>query len=146
IFPDINIPVVSVVWSYTGMSAEEMAARVVSVSERGLTTTLNDIEHIESQSFNGMGIIKVFFHPNVKIDMAIAQITAICQATVRGLPPGITPPLIISYNASSVPIIQFSLSSKTLSESEVNDLGLNFLRVGLATVQGASIANPYGGK
>src|SRR5580692_6628628 len=146
IFPDINIPVVSVVWSYTVMSAQEMASRVVSVSERGLTTTVNYIEHIESQSLNGMGVIKVFFHPNVKIDMAVAQITAICQATVRALPPGITPPLIITYNASSVPILQLSLSSKTLSESEVNDLGLNFLRVGLSTVQGASMPNPYGGK
>jgi CzcA family heavy metal efflux pump len=146
IFPDISIPVVSVVWQYTGMSAQEMALRIVTVSERGLTTTVNDIEHIESQSLNGMGVIKVFFHPNVKIDMAIAQITAICQASVRSLPPGITPPLIITYNASSVPILQLSLSSKTLSESEVNDLGINFLRVGLATVQGASIPNAYGGK
>ena len=93
-----------------------------------------------------MGVIKVFFHPNVKIDMAIAQITAICQAIMRSLPPGITPPLIITYNASSVPILQLSLSSKTLSESQVNDLGVNFLRVGLATVQGAAMPNPYGGK
>jgi CzcA family heavy metal efflux pump len=146
IFPDISIPVASVVWSYAGMSAQEMASRIVTPSERGLTTTVNDIEHIESQSLNGMGVIKVFFHPNVKIDMAIAQITAICQASVRSLPPGITPPLIITYNASSVPILQLSLSSKTLSESEVNDLGANFLRVGLATVQGAAMPNPYGGK
>ncbi|HEY3855541.1 MAG TPA: efflux RND transporter permease subunit [Verrucomicrobiae bacterium] len=146
IFPDINIPVVSVVWQYAGMSAQEMASRIVLNSERGLTTTVNDIEHIESQSLNGMGVIKVFFHPNVKIDMAIAQITAICQATVRGLPPGITPPLIITYNASSVPILQLSLSSKTLSEAQVNDLGVNFLRVGLATVQGAAMPYPYGGK
>ncbi len=146
IFPDISIPVVSVVWQYAGMSAQEMAGRVVTPSERGLTTTVNDIEHIESQSLNGMGVIKVFFHPNVKIDMAIAQITAICQASVRSLPPGITPPLIITYNASSVPILQLSLSSKTLSEAQVNDLGVNFLRVGLATVQGASMPNPYGGK
>jgi multidrug efflux pump subunit AcrB len=123
-----------------------MASRIVINSERGLTTTVNDIEHIESQSLNGMGVIKVFFHPNVKIDMAIAQITAISQSTLRALPPGITPPLIITYNASSVPILQLSLSSKTLSESEVNDLGVNFLRVGLATVQGASMPNPYGGK
>src|ERR1700722_1229188 len=146
IFPDINIPVASVVWSYTGMSAQEIASRIVSPSERGLTTTVNDIEHIESQSLNGMGVIKVFFHPNVKIDMAIAQITAISQSTLKGLPPGITPPLVITYNASSVPILQLSLSSKTLSESVVNDLGVNFLRVGLATVQGAAMPNPYGGK
>jgi len=146
IFPDINIPVVSIVWGYSGLSAAEMASRIVTISERGLTTTVNDIEHIESQSLSGMGVIKVFFHPNVTIDMAIAQITAICQASVRTLPPGITPPLIITYNASSVPILQLSLSSKTLSESQVNDLGMNFLRVGLATVQGASMPNPYGGK
>jgi CzcA family heavy metal efflux pump len=146
IFPNINIPVVSIVWGYTGISAEEMGKRIVTVSERGLTTTVNDIEHIESQSLNGMGVIKVFFHPNVKIEMAIAQITAICQAQVRGLPPGITPPLIITYNASSVPILQLSLSSKTLSEAQVNDLGVNFLRTGLATVQGAAMPYPYGGK
>jgi CzcA family heavy metal efflux pump len=146
IFPDISIPVVSVVWQYTGMSAPEMASRIVINSERGMTTTVNDIEHIESQSLNGMGVIKVFFHPNVKIDMAIAQITAIAQSTLRSLPPGITPPLIITYNASSVPILQLSLSSKTLSEAQVNDLGVNFLRVGLATVQGAAMPNPYGGK
>jgi CzcA family heavy metal efflux pump len=146
IFPDISIPVVSVVWNYAGMSAQEMSSRIVINSERGMTTTVNDIEHIESQSLNGMGVIKVFFHPNVKIDMAIAQITAICQATVRSLPPGITPPLVITYNASSVPILQLSLSSKTLSEAQVNDLGVNFLRVGLATVQGAAMPNPYGGK
>jgi len=146
IFPDINIPVVSIVWGYTGMSADQMASRIVLNSERGLTTTVNDIEHIESQSLNGMGVIKVFFHPNVKIDMAIAQITAVSQATVKQLPPGITPPLIITYNASSVPILQLSLSSKTLSEAQVNDLGVNFLRVGLATVQGAAMPNPYGGK
>jgi CzcA family heavy metal efflux pump len=146
IFPDISIPVASVVWTYSGMSAQEIASRIVTPSERGMTTTVNDIEHIESQSLNGMGVIKVFFHTNVKIDMAIAQITAICQAMTRTLPPGITPPLIITYNASSVPILQLSLSSKSLSEAQVNDLGVNFLRVGLATVQGASMPNPYGGK
>ena len=112
IFPDINIHVVSMLWNYAGMSAEEMASRIVTTSERGMTTTVNDIEHMESQSLNGMGIIKVFFHPNVKIEMAIAQITAISQSTVRGLPPGITPPLVVGYNASSVPILQLSLSSK----------------------------------
>jgi CzcA family heavy metal efflux pump len=146
IFPNINIPVASVVWQYAGMSAQEISTRIVTPSERGMTTTVNDIEHIESQSLNGMGIIKVFFHPNVKIDMAIAQITAICQASVRTLPPGITPPLIITYNASSVPILQLSLSSRTLSEAQVNDLGVNFLRTGLATVQGAAMPYPYGGK
>ncbi len=146
IFPDISIPVASVVWQYAGMSAQEIASRIVTPSERGMTTTVNDIEHMESQSLNGMGVIKLFFHPNVKIDMAIAQITAICQASIKTLPPGITPPLIITYNASSVPILQLSLSSKSLSESQVNDLGMNFLRVGLATVQGAAMPYPYGGK
>jgi multidrug efflux pump subunit AcrB len=146
IFPDINIPVVSIVWHYDGMSASDIASRIVTISERGLTTTVNDIEHIESQSLNGIGVVKVFFHQNVKIDMAVSQITAICQASVRTMPPGITPPLIITYNASSVPILQLSLSSKTLSEARVNDLTMNFLRVGLATVQGASMPSPYGGK
>ena len=146
IFPNINIPVVSVVWNYQGLSADEMSKRIVVNSERAMTTTVNDIEHIESQSLNGMGVIKVFFHPNVKIEAAIAQITAICQAQVRTLPPGTTPPLVISYNASSVPILQLSLGSKTLSESELNDLGVNFLRAGLATVQGAAIPYPFGGK
>src|SRR5580692_11679360 len=146
IFPDISIPVVSVVWSYTGLSAEEMGKRIVTVYERSLTTTVNDIEHIESQSLNGIAVVKVFFHPNVKIEQAIAQITAISQAQLRQLPPGITPPLVFSYNASSVPILQLSLTSKTLSEAQVNDLGVNFLRTGLATVQGASMAYPYGGK
>src|SRR5208337_2506478 len=146
IFPDISIPVVSVVWSYTGLSAEEMGKRIVTVYERSLTTTVNDIEHIESQSLSGIAVVKVFFHPNVKIEAAIAQITAISQAQLRSLPPGITPPLIISYNASSVPILQLSLSSKTLPEAQVFDLGVNFLRVGLATVQGASMAYPYGGR
>jgi CzcA family heavy metal efflux pump len=146
IFPDVNIPVVSVVWNYTGMSPAEMGKRIVTPYERSLTTTVNDIEHIESQSFSGIAVVKVFFHPNVKIEAAIAQITAISQANLRSLPPGITPPLVISYNASSVPILQLSLSSKTLSEAEVNDLGVNFLRTDLATVQGASMAYPYGGK
>jgi len=146
IFPNISIPVVSVVWNYQGLSADEVSKRIVVNSERAMTTTVNDIEHIESQSLNGMGVIKVFFHPNVKIEAAIAQITAICQAQLRSLPPGTTPPLVISYNASSVPILQLSLGSKTLSEAEMNDLGVNFLRAGLATVQGAAIPYPFGGK
>jgi multidrug efflux pump subunit AcrB len=146
IFPNINIPVVSVVWNYAGLSPREMSERIVSNNERGMTTTVNDIEHIESQSIPGVGIVKVFFHPSVRIDAAVAQVTAICQAMLRTLPPGTTPPLIISYNASSVPILQLSLSSKTLSEAELNDLGVNFLRNSLATVQGASIPYPFGGK
>jgi len=146
IFPDINIPVVSVVWFYTGMSAEDMATRIVANSERGITTTVNDIEHMESQSVYGLGVIKVFFRPGTNVQGAIAQITAISQTTVRGLPPGTTPPLIISYSASTTPVIQLGLSSKTLPEQQLFDLGQNFLRTYLATVPGAATPYPYGGK
>jgi len=146
IFPDINIPVVSVVWFYTGMSPQDMADRIVANSERGITTTVNDIEHMESQSVYGLGIIKVFFRPGTNVQGAIAQITAICQTTVRGLPAGTTPPLIISYSASTTPIIQLGLSSKTLPEQQLFDLGQNFLRTFLATVPGAATPYPYGGK
>ncbi len=146
IFPDIDIPVVSVVWFYTGMSPQDMADRIVANSERGITTTVNDIEHMESQSVYGLGVIKVFFRPGTNIQGAIAQITAICQTTVRGLPPGTTPPLIISYSASTTPIIQLGLSSKTLPEQDLFDLGQNFLRTYLATVPGAATPYPYGGK
>ncbi|HEY1676895.1 MAG TPA: efflux RND transporter permease subunit [Candidatus Sulfotelmatobacter sp.] len=146
IFPEINIPVVSVVWFYTGMSPQDMADRIVANSERGITTTVNDIEHMESQSVYGLGVIKVFFRPGTNVQGAIAQITAIAQTTVRGLPPGTTPPLIISYSASTTPIIQLGLSSKTLPEQELFDLGQNFLRTYLATVPGAATPYPYGGK
>src|SRR5579871_3077677 len=146
IFPNINIPVVSVVWFYTGMSPQDMADRIVANSERGITTTVNDIEHMESQSVYGLGIIKVFFRPGTNVQGSIAQITAICQTTVRGLPPGTTPPLIISYSASTTPIIQLGLSSKTLPEQQLFDLGQNFLRNYLATVPGAATPYPYGGK
>ncbi len=146
IFPNIDIPVVSVVWFYTGMSPLDMADRIVANSERGITTTVNDIEHMESQSVNGLGVIKVFFRPGTNVQGAIAQITAIAQTTVRGLPPGTTPPLIISYSASTTPIIQLGLSSKTLPEQQLFDLGQNFLRNFLATVPGAATPFPYGGK
>ncbi|HEV3513335.1 MAG TPA: efflux RND transporter permease subunit [Candidatus Sulfotelmatobacter sp.] len=146
IFPEINIPVVSVVWFYTGMSPQDMAERIVSNSERGITTTVNNIEHMESQSVYGLGIIKVFFRPGTNVEGAIAQITAICQTEVRGMPPGTTPPLIISYSASTTPIIQLGLSSKTLPEQQLFDLGQNFLRNFLATVPGAATPYPYGGK
>ncbi len=146
IFPNIDIPVVSVVWFYTGMSPQDMADRIVSNSERGITTTVNDIEHMESQSVNGLGVIKVFFRPGTNVQGAVAQITAIAQTTVRGLPPGTTPPLIISYSASTTPIIQLGLSSKTLPEQQLFDLGQNFLRNFLATVPGAATPYPYGGK
>jgi CzcA family heavy metal efflux pump len=146
IFPDINIPVVSVVWFYSGMSPLDMADRIVANSERGITTTVNDIEHMESQSVYGLGVIKVFFRPGTNVQGAIAQITAIAQTTVRSLPPGTTPPLIISYSASTTPIIQLGLSSKTLPEQQLFDLGQNFLRNFLATVPGAATPYPYGGK
>ena len=146
IFPDINIPVVSVVWFYSGMSPQDMANRIVANSERGITTTVNDIEHMESQSVYGLGVIKVFFRPGTNVQGAIAQITAICQTSVRMLPPGTTPPLIISYSASTTPIIQLGLSSKTLPEQQLFDLGQNFLRNYLATVPGAATPYPYGGK
>ena len=146
IFPSIDIPVVSVVWFYTGLAPQDMADRIVANSERGITTTVNDIEHMESQSVYGLGVIKVFFRPGTNLQGAIAQITAICQTTVRSLPPGTTPPLIISYSASTTPIIQLGLSSKTLPEQELFDLGQNFLRNFLATVPGAATPYPYGGK
>jgi CzcA family heavy metal efflux pump len=146
IFPSIDIPVVSVVWYYSGMAPQDMADRIVANSERGITTTVNDIEHMESQSVYGMGVIKVFFRPGTNVQGAIAQITAIAQTTVRSLPPGTTPPLIISYSASTTPIIQLGLSSKTLPEQQLFDLGQNFLRNYLATVPGAATPYPYGGK
>jgi CzcA family heavy metal efflux pump len=146
IFPDINIPVVSVVWNYTGLSPSEMADRIVTNSERGFTVTVNDIEHQESQSLNGIAVIKIFFRPNVNIAMAVTQVTAICQTTLRSLPIGTTPPLVITYTASSTPVVQLGLSSKTLPEQQLFDLGQNFLRTQLTTVQGAGTPYPYGGK
>jgi CzcA family heavy metal efflux pump len=146
VLPDINIPVVSVVWNYAGMSPEEMADRIVINSERGLTIAVNDIEHMESQSLNGIGVIKVFFQPTANIQTAIAQTTAMCQTTLRQLPVGTVPPLVITYSASSTPIVQLGLSSKTLPEQQLFDLGQNFLRTQLATVPGAATPYPYGGK
>jgi CzcA family heavy metal efflux pump len=146
VLPDINIPVISVVWTYTGLSPEEMANRIVSNAERGLTITVNDIEHIESQSLNGIGVIKIFFQPTANIQTALAQTTAMSQTILRSLPPGTTPPLVITYSASSTPIVQLGLSSKTLPEQQLFDLGNNFLRTQLATVPGAATPYPYGGK
>ncbi|MFY9842031.1 MAG: efflux RND transporter permease subunit [Terriglobales bacterium] len=146
IFPDINIPVVSVVWNYTGLSPSEMADRIVTNSERGFTVTVNDIEHQESQSLNGIAVIKIFFRPNVNIAMAVTQVTAICQTALRSLPLGTTPPLVITYTASSTPVVQLGLSSKTLPEQQLFDLGQNFLRTQLSTVQGAGTPYPFGGK
>ncbi len=146
IFPEINIPVVSVLWFYTGMPASEMADRIVSQSERGITTTVNDIEHMESQSVNNLGIIKVFFRPGTSLQTVIAQVTAISQTSVRSMPPGTTPPLVISYSASTIPVIQLGLSSKSMPEREMFDQAQNFLRNSLATVPGAATPYPYGGK
>jgi len=146
IFPNINIPVVGVIWSYGGLGSEELSNRIVSVFERSVTTTVNDIEHIESQTLRGISIVKIFFQPNVKIEMAIAQVTAISQSALRQMPPGTNPPFVLSYNASTVPVLQLALSGQKLSEQQLYDLGANFLRTQLATVQGASIPQPYGGK
>jgi multidrug efflux pump subunit AcrB len=146
IFPNINIPVVSIIWNYAGFSPKDMEGHIVSITERALTTTVNDIEHIESVSLNGVAVVKVYFQPNVKIDMAVAQITAVSQTQLRQLPQGTTPPLILQYSASSVPIIQMSLSSPSESEQTLNDLSLNFVRPALTTIQGAAIPYPYGGK
>ncbi|UBF27003.1 efflux RND transporter permease subunit [Kovacikia minuta CCNUW1] len=146
IFPEINIPVVSVIWSYNGVSPDEMEKRIVTISERAFTTTVNDIEHMESQSMRGVSVIKIFFQPGAKIEAAVAQLTSVSQTVLRVLPPGITPPFILRYSASNVPILQMSVGSKSLSEQEIYDLGLNFIRTQLATVQGASIPLPYGGK
>jgi CzcA family heavy metal efflux pump len=146
IFPNIDIPVIVAAWQYTGLSPEEMSNRVVFNYERSLTTTVNDIEHIESQSLAGVAIVKIYFHPNVQIANAVAQVTAISQSTVRQLPPGITPPFIITYNASSVPIIQLGLSAPQLNEQQLADMGQNFIRTQLVTVNGVAIPYPYGGK
>ena len=146
VFPNIDIPVVSVIFGYAGLSSQEMADRIVVGYERGVTTTVNDVEHIESQSLNGLGVIKIYFHPNVRIDLAVAQITAQAQSAIRSDPPGTFPPFIVTYNASSVPILQLALSGTNLSEQQLYDIGSNFIRVQLATVQGAVIPNLYGGK
>ncbi|GLQ47524.1 RND transporter [Dyella lipolytica] len=146
IFPNIDIPVVSVVWQYTGLPAEDMNNRIVTGFERALTTTVNDVEHTETQSLNGVGLVKVYFQPNVKIDMAVAQVTAISQTVLRSMPSGTTPPLIIVYNASSVPILQFALSSKELSETTIFDDANQIVRTFVTAVPGAATPYPYGGK
>jgi len=146
VFPNINIPVISILWNYTGLSAPEIANRIVFNSERFMTTTVNDIEHIESQSLNGISVVKVFLQPGASVDLAIAQITAVSQTAVRSLPPGTYPPLVIVYTASSVPIIQIALSGQGLSEQQLFDLGVNFIRTRLVTIQGVAIPYPYGGK
>jgi multidrug efflux pump subunit AcrB len=146
IFPDIRIPVIGVVWQYTGLPPDQMAGRIVTPFERALTTTVNDIEHIVSNSYNGFGIVKIFFQPNVDIRTANAQVTAISQTLIKAMPPGATPPLILNYSASTVPIIQVALSGDGLTEQNLADIGINQLRTPLITVQGAAIPYPYGGK
>ncbi|HEY4140460.1 MAG TPA: efflux RND transporter permease subunit, partial [Pseudolabrys sp.] len=146
IFPDIRIPVIAIIWQYTGLQPDLMAGRITTQSQRGLTTTVNDIEHIEATSYNGLGIIKVFFQPNVDIRIANAQVTAVSQTQLKQLPAGATPPLVLNYNASTVPIIQLALSGSGLSEQALADIGLNTLRTPLITVPGAAIPLPYGGK
>src|ERR1700740_3183217 len=146
IFPNIDIPVVSIIWNYNGLVPEDMSNRIVSVTERALTTTVNNIEHIESQSLYGVAVVKVFLQPDANIQQGIAQITAISQTQLRQLPAGTTPPLILAYSASSVPVLQLALSGQNLSEQQLNDYGLNFIRTQLITVPGASVPYPYGGK
>ena len=146
IFPAINIPVISVIWQYAGLNATEMEQRILFLHERSLSATVNDIEHVESNAYNGVGIIKVFLQPGANVDGGVAQITAVAQTILRQMPPGQTPPLIIRYNAATVPILQYALASKKLSEQELYDLGQNQLRVGLSTVLGAQVPWPYGGK
>ncbi len=146
IFPNIDIPVVSVIWIYQGFSPQQLSDRIVVQFERSLTTTVNDIEHTESQTLNGVSVTKVYFHPNVNISQAVAQITAIAQTALRQYPQGTTPPLVIQFSASSVPVLQLGLSGTGLTEQQLNDFGTNFIRTQLATVQGASMPYPYGGK
>jgi multidrug efflux pump subunit AcrB len=146
IFPDIRIPVIAAVWTYNGLPPEDMAGRVVYYYERQLSATVNDIDHIESQSMNGYGIVKIFFRPNVDIRTATAQVTSVSQTVLKQMPPGITPPLILNYNASTVPILQLALSSKDLPEKSIFDFGQNFIRPSLASVQGAAVPSPYGGR
>ena len=146
IFPNINIPVVSVVWTYNGLLPNDMSGRVIYYYERTLTAQVGDIEHIESQSLQGYGVVKIFFQKNVDIAAALAQVTAASQTVLKLLPPGITPPYVLSYNASSVPILQLALSSKKLPQMQLFDLGQNFIRPQLATVAGAAVPSPYGGK
>jgi multidrug efflux pump subunit AcrB len=146
IFPEIDIPVIAVVWNFTGMGAEEMEGRMTSVYERVLTTLVNNVEHLESTTVNGLAVVKVFLQPGASVDAAQAQVTATSQTILRQMPPGVVPPLILTYNASSVPILQLGLSGKSMTEQQLGDLGLNFIRTQLVTIPGASVPYPYGGK
>jgi multidrug efflux pump subunit AcrB len=146
ILPVIDIPVVTVIWAYGGITPNDMEKRFVTQSERAYTTTVNDIEHIESQSVSGIGIVKIYFQPNANLSQAIAQVTASSQTILRAMPPGTQPPSIIRYDASDVPILQAAVSGKSESQSQLFDYAQNFIRTQLATVQGAQILAPYGGQ
>src|SRR5277367_2791348 len=146
IFPYINIPVAGVIWSYSGMSPDDMAKRVLLISERAMTTTVNGIQHIEATSYNGVGLIRVYLQPGANIDLAISQIVAVNQTILRSLPPGIFPPLVVQTDASSVPILQLGLSSGTLTQQQLYDYGANFISTQLSTIPGISVPQPYGGK
>src|SRR5262245_46714831 len=139
IFPEIDVPVVSVVWQYTGMPADEVETRIILITERVLTTSVNDIEHIESQSLSGVGVIRIYFQPGARIEAAEAQVTATCQTLLKFMPPGITPPYIVRYSATSVPIVQIAVSSDTLTEQQLQDYASNFIIQRLGTVQGARV-------
>ena len=146
ILPDINIPIVSVIWTYSGLDADDMSKRIIGVCERALPTTVNNIQYTESQSYSGVGVVKIHFQPNVQVDLAIAQVTALSQSLLRLMPPGILPPYVLKYDASSVPIVQVSLGGQGLSQTELYDLGQNFVRGQLATINGAAVPLPYGGE
>src|ERR1700679_723609 len=146
IFPEIDIPVVSIVWTYAGLSVQEMGQRITAVTERTLTTTVTDIEHVESQSFYGLSVTKGFFQPNANIPTAIAQILATAQPPLQQLPPGALPPLIIKYSAAAIPVIQLGISSPTMTEPALFDAAFNFLRPRLVTIPGAAVPFPFGGK
>src|SRR5258708_4809658 len=146
IFPSINIPVISVIWNYAGLSPQDLEEKITWPYERVLTTTVDNIEHIESQSLYGIGVVKIFLQPTASVPTGIAQVTSVSQAILRQLPTGITPPLVLSYSATNVPVLRVGLSGQGLSEQQLNDYGLNFVRVQLITVPGASVPYPYGGK
>ncbi|HSI64723.1 MAG TPA: efflux RND transporter permease subunit, partial [Candidatus Saccharimonadia bacterium] len=146
IFPSINIPVISIIWQYQGLSPQEVEQRIIYNHERSLSATVNDIEHIESNSYNGVGIIKVFLRPGASVDAGVAQLTAVAQTILRQMPPGQTPPLVIRYNASTVPILQYAFTSDKMSEQAIYDTAQTQVRVGLSSVQGAQLPWPYGGK
>src|SRR5580700_2875193 len=146
VFPNIDIPVATVIWQYSGASPDVMEKRIVNYAERSYSSAVNDIQHIESQSMPGISIIKLYFQPGANVDAAVAEITATSQSVLKLLPPGITPPLIIQYNASSVPILQLGISSPDMSEAQLNDYAQNFIRIQLAAVRGTAIPSPYGGK